>query len=290
MLLQVALSLAFCLALSVSLASSITCEHDLFLTQHKPGDPREVGDKLHVGELTEISAKSIKSLVFQPDVVRKVQTSFGADFGVHVVSTCRYPPGWTTVHLKSSDRKASLGIYADETAIQPLDDDRRLFFLGLYMRKPKNWDRWSLSLEMFSQDEKPSPVTILPYSMPVTVFPEKLKVMHVVDTLVGYRVPDSLIANYTCLLQLTRNTEWPRLHTGPTELFRLKSLSPITKESEWRSINRDCDQDYGPDDLEPGPNDFDVTRFHALNKPHSTIIFEPIFDEGTYHIVGFVSG
>lgn len=264
---------------------------------------------LLAGEMPEISTEAVRTLASDPEFVGRAISIFGPEYRLRVVAVCRPAPGWTVSHFQTSDEEAvpisRYGFYYDmpEDLTVPLDEDvsedEAISLKGiggtylvsiLSFRNPESFDSWHLEYRASALNKSKRPVTILPDSDQVTIFPRvqtKLKKPFSGET--GPGIPETFPKGFICLLELWQNIELPSTDPPCMLVFRLKAKSPISATSQWESVVEEPSALTNPDGLYTSGEEESVTRFYVRSDLFGPYHFERIYAGGLYHYIWFLS-
>lgn len=259
-------------------------------------------DFFHAGSMPEVSAEEIKKLAFEKKFATEAQGIFGPKYRLRVKASCVTTPGWTIFNFRTSDKHAvSTSFYRHFLEGKgPINNDvdisvedmviagERGAFIEtiLSLHHPEDLDTWLVEFLASSHNEASPPLTILPNSKPVTVFP---RVESVYDLPHHAAVPDTFPEGHICLLELWRNIG---LHSTfppslPVSLLWVKS--PIRTNSQWRAVKSHASKCDFPEELPERFNNRMVTRFYASSNHFGTYTFERFSVDNVYHYVSFAS-
>lgn len=214
----------------------------------------------------EADSDSIRSLIETGDTYDRITAKFGPKFGIWVDSACFLMRGWALARLTTDLDLVDMTPQLSTRRLNPKEPIDTFLDTRIVFPYPDTTEMWVFDYKVFLVFEGTQPITILDTLSPITFFPG-VRSSFVQDrsVLPGAVTPITFPYGYKCLLELERKVAWPQTQPGAKSLYRMKANSPITPETEWHLVDKDCNLDLYPRESQAFENNYDVTRFYGKN-------------------------
>lgn len=243
-------------------------------------------EPLYVGDLPEISADAIKFTLSGVELPFIGDEKLKTRHQLQLRADCYMPSGWTTFHLITSDKKASMTYYPFSAMPDPWHDEENVSSVLLTLAYPNDFDLFFLQMKVSRHSSAAPPITILTQKQTLTLFPRvETTFEQVKPEMQGTALSKKQLEDTVCILELDRYAIWPQT-LYPGKLIRLMTPSPVTPDSEWRLVQR---YRRSPSSRTVVPtSDSETTRFYTKSEEALHYHFGSFDDGDKIHRLAFV--